>query len=61
MNCPNCGTYIYTTELLDSEFESNCYYDFVEGRCPKCGKIYDWTEVYTFNRIEDVEEVRPDE
>ena len=61
MNCPNCNTYIYEVETIDTEFESNCYYDSVEGRCPKCGKVYRWVEVFKFDRVEDVEEIDPDD
>ena len=61
MNCPNCDAYMYAVDTLDSEYESNCYYDTVEGYCHKCGKTYRWVEVFKFDRIENVEEINPDE
>lgn len=61
MNCPNCDAYMYAVDTLDSEFVSNCYYDSVVGYCPKCGKTYQWVEVFKFDRVEDVEEIDPDD
>lgn len=61
MNCPNCDTYIYDVDSIDTEFESNCYYDSVVGHCHKCGKTYRWVEVFKFDRVENVEEINPDE
>ena len=56
MTCPNCGEYIQNTEAIDSEFYNNAYYDYVVGICDKCRKTYRWTEVFTFNRIEEIQE-----
>lgn len=61
MNCPNCNTYVCAVDTLDSTFESNCYYDSVEGWCPKCGKVYRWVEVFKIDHVEDIEEINPDE
>lgn len=61
MDCPNCDTYIYGAELENSNWQESTYYDFMIGRCPKCGKIYRWVEVYPLSHFEDIEEVQPDE
>ena len=57
MKCPNCGGMVFAVDTLDSEWYSGKYYDAVEGTCPDCGKSYKWTEVYTFERCEDIEEI----
>ncbi len=58
MKCPNCGNEVYAVDTLDSEYFNGTYYDTVEGTCPNCGKSYRWTEVYTFERCEDIEEIK---
>ena len=44
--CPYCGS--EKVDAMDSNFENNTYYDFME--CDECGKT--WYEVYTFSHIE---------
>ena len=56
MICPNCEYIFNAEEILDIEYYNNCYYSNVIGRCPKCHKTYQWTEVYTFSHITDVQE-----
>lgn len=58
MKCPNCGTTVYAVDTFDSEWYNDNYYDDVEGTCPNCGKSWRWTEVYTFERCEDIEEIK---
>ena len=58
MKCPNCGNEVYAVDTLDSEWYNGNYYDAVEGTCPNCGKSYQWTQVYTFERCEDIEEIK---
>lgn len=62
MNCPNCDTYISITDVVeDSGWDGTSHYDIVKGSCSKCGKTYQWVEVFTFDHIEDVQEITPDE
>ena len=63
MNCPNCDTYINEINFIKTEFheDTNCYDDYMRGRCSNCGKTYDWIEVYIFSHFKDIEEVQPDE
>ena len=56
MKCPNCGREFYAQETIDTEWEQNAYYDYVIGTCPNCRKTYTWTEVYTLERVEDIQE-----
>lgn len=58
MKCPNCGSMVFAVDTLDSEWYNGNYYDAVEGTCSDCGKSYRWTEVYTFERCEDIEEIK---
>lgn len=58
MKCPNCGNEVYAVDTLDSEWIDNEYYDTVEGTCPKCGKIWQWEEVYSFSRDYDIREIK---
>lgn len=57
MKCPNCGNRVYAFETVDSEWIDNEYYDTVEGTCSKCGKNWQWEEVYSFNRDYDIREI----
>ena len=61
MNCPNCGTYIGEAECIDSELDTNCYSNYMRGRCSNCGRTYNWIDVYVFSHIEHIREVQPDE
>ena len=58
MKCPNCGSMVFAADTLDGEWYNGNYYNDVEGTCPICGKSYKWTEVYTFERCEDIEEIK---
>lgn len=57
MFCPNCNNYVGASDTIDTEWCDNKYYDNVEGVCPKCGKMWNWTEVYIFDHDEDVHEI----
>lgn len=59
MKCPNCGcSNLRAVDTLDTEYDSGSYYDSVEGTCPDCGKSWRWIEVFTFDRYEDIEEIK---
>lgn len=62
MKCPNCGrSNLYAVDTLDSEYFNGSYHDAVEGTCPDCGKSWRWIEVFTFDRCEDIEEIKNDD
>ena len=61
MKCPNCGDFVRAVDTLESEWIDNEYYDTVEGACPTCGKIWQWEEVYSFNRDYDIREINPND
>lgn len=58
MKCPNCGNEIYESENCYSDYGYNFYYDSMEGTCSNCGKSWGWIEVFTFDHIEQVEEIK---
>ena len=58
MKCPNCDNEIYEIENCYSDYGDNSYYDRMEGTCSNCGKSWRWIEVFTFDHIEQVEEIK---
>lgn len=57
MTCPNCKNEVYAVDTVDTEYLGNSYYDTVEGVCQTCGKIWRWIEVFTFDHVENIEEI----
>lgn len=55
--CPYCGCNLIFFEHYDCYDEENKAFFFADGHCPKCWREYRWTDVYTLNRFEDLEEV----
>ena len=58
MKCPICGNEIYEIENCYSDYGYNSYYDHMEGTCSNCGKSWRWIEVFTFDHIEQIEEIK---
>lgn len=61
MVCPNCGTIITNTDLIDTEWYDNNYYDNMIGTCENCNKTYTWSEVFIYSHDVDVQEVNREE
>ena len=59
--CPYCGIKLDYDDTIDSDFYTGAYQDLVEGHCPKCQKTFKWLEIYQFNRVEEIQEVRKEE
>ena len=57
MKCPNCKSIVFAADTIDSEYFNDAYYDEVEGTCPQCGLSWHWTEVYSFERCEDIHQI----
>ena len=57
MKCPNCGTHVYAVDTLDIEWQGDSYYDVVEGCCRTCGKVWQWEEVYKYERDQNIHEI----
>ena len=62
MKCPNCGySNLRAVDTLDTEYDSDSYYDVVEGTCPECDKSWRQVEVFTFDHYEDIEGLEIDD
>ena len=57
MKCPNCGETVLFEEIVDTEYHGNECYNIGYGVCPKCDKVWKWTEVFTYARDEDIREI----
>lgn len=57
MTCPNCKNEVEIVDTVDTECFGNFYYDIVEGVCHTCGKLWRWTEVFSFDHVENIEEI----
>lgn len=58
MKCPNCGETVTFEDIVDTEYHNHAYYDIGYGVCPKCNKIWGWTEVFVYVRDEDIQEIK---
>ena len=61
MKCPNCERELDNIDTIDTEWECGAYYDFCVGECPYCNKKYTWVEVFTLDRIQEIEEVKDED
>ena len=61
MRCPHCSRVLDNVDTYDTVWENNTYYDYCMGECIPCNKKYEWVEVFTFNRIEDVKEIKDED
>lgn len=55
--CPACDFYLDYDDKIDDELDGSHYVSLWEGRCPECDRKYRWKEIYTFERVEDLEEM----
>ena len=53
--CPHCGTEL-TEDYGECFMEDLDVVRYVYGFCEKCEHTYKWKEVYTFLKLEEVEE-----
>ena len=58
IRCPECGcTDVFGIEEIDSTYEDGSQFESTwRGQCARCGTYYRWTEVYLFDRVQNVEE-----
>lgn len=54
--CKKCKTELEFDDTIDEEVDGNVVRLIIVGHCPKCGTHYTWTDVYEFDRFEDLEE-----
>ena len=55
-SCPHCGCVLNFVEHYNHYNDGSEALFFARGYCPECRQSYRWTDVYTLNRIEDLEE-----
>ena len=51
--CPHCGTVLEHSFLVDTSYDGSRHEALCEGSCPVCDRIFTWTEIYLFDRIEN--------
>ena len=59
-SCPYCNCALILFEHYDCYDDANRALFFADGNCPKCHREYRWTDVYTLNCFEDLEEIKED-
>ena len=57
MKCPKCGQPLENADIVCTEWAERTYYDSCVGECSKCGKKYEWTELFKFDHAEDLHEL----
>lgn len=57
MKCPNCDETVFFEEIVDTEYYGNENYNIGYGICPKCNKVWRWTEIFVYARDADIEEI----
>lgn len=59
--CPNCGAGIdYSSSVFDDVEENEVYFKCA-GKCPDCGKRWEWEERFILCEIGFYKEVREEE
>lgn len=61
IRCPYCGDMLSAEDTITSDWFGDSYCDKVSGTCPRCEHRFSWDEVYTLNRIENLEELKNDD
>ncbi len=49
--CPNCGTNIDYSSFTYDDYDENEVYFKGAGKCPDCGKKWEWEEKFIFSEI----------
>ena len=55
--CIWCDCELKGIDNYDYELDCDTVRVYFTGYCPKCGRVYNWTEIYTFAQCEDYREV----
>lgn len=62
MKCPNCDySNLRVIGNLGPVYINSSYHNIVEGTCSNCGRFWGWTEVFTFDHYENIEEIETDD
>lgn len=54
--CPICGGELIGDESYDFSVELSECREYVAGHCEKCGKEYQWQNIFVFSRVEEIVE-----
>ena len=54
--CPICGAILVEDDCYDTHFEEGEVIMYIVGHCDECNKSYQWTRVYDFSGIGEIEE-----
>lgn len=54
--CPNCGHELIEDESYDIFIDISECREYVVGHCENCGKKYRWINIFSFSRVENIEE-----
>lgn len=55
--CPNCGHELIEDGSYDFFIDISECQEYVVGYCENCGKKYQWINIFSFSRVENIEEV----
>ena len=59
--CPNCGADIEYSSFSYDDYAGNEVYCTGSGKCPSCGKKWEWEEKFVLSEIHLYKEVREEE
>lgn len=60
-SCPNCGADIEYSSFSYDDYDENVVYFEGAGKCPDCGKKWEWEEKFVLSEIRFFKEVREEE
>lgn len=55
-NCKYCNEDLITDEMGHSEQFGDTIYEYMYGHCDKCGRLYNWTNIYELTGWDELEE-----
>lgn len=63
IKCPKCGcSDVSELDEINSAYEEGSRFESDwRGCCANCGTFYRWTEVYLFDRVQNIEEEENEE
>lgn len=54
--CPHCKKELEYLDFIDNSYDGSQHESIWKGNCSVCGKVFTWTEIYLFDRIENLQE-----
>lgn len=56
VRCPVCSEELVVEDCYDTEFDGTEVVTTWEGYCEKCGRVFQWQEVYEFRHYMNLKE-----